>query len=303
MGILHTGKMSSKNFRSGFIVLAGPANVGKSTLLNRLLGFKLSAVTPKPQTTRQNIIAICEGKNYQAVFLDTPGYITAEYKLQKFMVASSLRAIREDADLICLVIDGSTDEHPIQELTFKILQTKLPCFLVINKIDIMPPEKVMDLEMQYKKLLPLREIFAISALTGKGVSDFKNKITRHLPLGEPYYPKGQITDRWERFYASEIIREQIFKLYKQEIPYSCAVEIEEFTERPDKDFIKANIYVERESQKPIIIGKNARAIKNLRETSQKEIEKFLGRKIILSIKVKTALNWRSDTKLLKKLGF
>jgi GTP-binding protein Era len=277
--------------------------VGKSTLLNRLAGFKLSAVTPKPQTTRQNIIAICEGKNYQAVFSDTPGYITAQYKLQKFMVASSLRAIKEDADLICLVIDATTQDNRAKELTYKIKQTNLPCFLVINKIDIITPQTLVDLEIEYKKLLPFKEIFKISALTGEGVSAFKDKIIKYLPSGKPYYPKGQITDRWERFYAGETIREQIFKLYKQEIPYSCAVEIEEFAERPGRDFIKANIYVERESQKPIIIGKNAKAIKTLREKSASEIEKFLGRKIILSLQVKTALNWRNDIKQLKRFGF
>lgn len=289
-----------KNFRSGFIVLAGPANAGKSTLLNRLAGFKLSAVTQKPQTTRQNIIAICESKNYQAVFSDTPGYIAAEYKLQKFMVSSALRAIKEDADVICLVTDTQMPAELKEKLTAQIKQTNLPCFLVINKIDIIPPQVLSDLEMEYKKLLTFKEIFKISALTGEGVSAFKDKIIKYLPTGERYYLKGQITDRWERFYTGEFIREQIFKLYKQEIPYSCAVEIEEFAERPDRDFIQAVLYVERESQKPIIIGKNAGAIKILREESQKEIEKFLDRKIILTIKVKTAPNWRNDIKQLKK---
>ena len=291
-----------ENFKCGFIVLVGPANAGKSTLLNQLAGSKLSIVTPKPQTTRQNIMVMKNTETYQAIFLDTPGYIAPEYQLQKFMVSSSLTAIRQSADVIAFITDEGPDNKINLELVQKIQQTDIPSVLIINKIDKIPPLKVARMEEEYKKIHNFREVFKISALNGTGVRNFLNRIVTYLPEHEPFYPKDQWTDRWERFYAAEFIREQIFHLYKEEIPYSCAVTIEEFKERETNNFIKANLYVERKSQKPIIIGKGAKAIKQLRENAQKEIEKFSGKKTILQIEVKVSPNWRNNAGAIKKLG-
>lgn len=297
--------MDEKHFKSGFAVLTGLPNAGKSTLLNALAGGLLSAVTHKPQTTRQNILAISEGENYQIVFVDTPGFLRPQYKLQQTMADCVDRAVNEEADVVLFMVDATVDYAQNAQLVEKLKKVFCPILLVLNKIDLVKDLTVLEmLEKQVRKDLPIANVFHLSAANGKGVEALKNAVVDVLPVSPAYFPKGQWTDRWERFYAAEFIREQIFRLYQQEIPYSTFVEVEKFTENlGDKNFIRANIHVERESQKPIIIGKGGSMIKKLREHSQKRIEEFLGRKYRVELNVVVSPNWRNDTKLLEQFGY
>ena len=297
--------MDEKNFKSGFAVLAGLPNAGKSTLLNNLAGGLLSAVTHKPQTTRQNILAISEGENYQVVFVDTPGFLKPQYKLQQTMADCVDRAVSEEADVVLFLLDATAPYTQNVKLVEKLKKVFCPIFLVLNKIDLVKqPGVLAQLEEQVKKDLPVKGVFAISAAKGQGIEPLKQAVVPALPTSPAYFPAGQWTDRWERFYAAEFIREQIFQLYQQEIPYSTYVEVEKFTEDLGaKNFIRANIHVERESQKPIIIGKGGSMIKKLRERSQKRIEEFLGRKYRVELNVVVSPNWRNDTDLLEQFGY
>lgn len=297
--------MDEKNFKSGFAVLAGLPNAGKSTLLNRLAGGLLSAVTNKPQTTRQNILAISEGDDYQVVFVDTPGYLDPQYKLQQTMVTSVDRAVGEDADLVIFLVDASSDFSRNAKLVAKLKQVFCPVFLVLNKIDLVQDPAALDaLEARVKQDLRIQQTFRVSASRATGVEELKRAVIAAMPVSPAYFPAGQWTDRWERFYVAEFIREQIFELYKKEIPYSTYVEVEQFTEDlGPKNFIRANIHVERESQKPIIIGKGGSAIAELRKKAQQRITEFLGRPYRLELNVVVTPNWRNDTRMLERFGY
>ena len=293
------------NFKSGFAVMAGLANAGKSTLLNKFAGVDLSPVTHKPQTTRQNILAICEGENYQIVFVDTPGFLYAEYKLQEIMLNSLNQAITQDADLVIFVYDATQPLAKHLPLIIKLKALNCPLFLVINKIDLVPDKDTLNkITNTLLKELQISKIFLVSAKHNKGVKELEKEVVNYIPFNPPYFPKGQLTDRWERFYIAEFIREQIFLQYNQEIPYSTTVEIEKFTEDlGDKNFIRAVIHVEREGQKPIIIGKNGSAIAKLRMAAQERICNFLGQPYRLELKVQVSPSWRSDDKYLRRFGF
>lgn len=297
--------MDEKHFKSGFAVLAGLPNAGKSTLLNQVAGGLLSAVTHKPQTTRQNILAISEGENYQIVFVDTPGFLTPKYKLQQTMADCVDRAVQEEADVVLFLVDATANYDDNAKLVAKLKKVFCPILLVLNKIDLVKDKAVLKtLEEQAKKDLPIKQTFHISAAKGTGVDVLKQAVANYLPTSPAYFPAGQWTDRWERFYAAEFIREQIFLLYQQEIPYSTYVEVEKFTENlGDKNFIRANIHVERESQKPIIIGKGGNSIKQLREKSQKRIEEFLGRKYRVELNVVVSPDWRNNKAKLEEFGY
>ena len=297
--------MDEKNFKSGFAVLAGLPNAGKSTLLNQLAGGLLSAVTHKPQTTRQNILAIDEGEHYQTVYVDTPGFLVPKYKLQQTMADSIDRAVREEADVVLFMLDATADYVHNAKLVEKLKKLYCPIFLVLNKIDLVQDFTVLEaLENCARQDLPIRQTFRISAQKGLGIDKLKQAVAEALPVSPAYFPKGQWTDRWERFYAAEFIREQIFLLYEQEIPYSTYVEIEKFTENlGPKNFIRALIHVERESQKPIIIGKGGSMIAKLRERSQKRIEEFLGKKYRVELSVVVSPDWRNNKQLLEQFGY
>lgn len=297
--------MDEHNFKSGFAVLAGLPNAGKSTLLNQLAGGLLSAVTNKPQTTRQNILAISEGENYQIVFVDTPGFLKPEYKLQQTMADCVNRAVNEEADVVLFLVDATADYASNAKLVEKLKGVFCPVFLVLNKIDLVKAKSILDnLEARVKAELKIVKTFRISAAKGQGTSALLSSVAEVLPVSPAYFPKGQWTDRFERFYAAEFIREQIFLLYQKEIPYSTYVEIEKFTEDlGPKNFIRANIHVERDSQKPIIIGKAGSMIAKLREKSQKRIEQFLGRKYRVELNVVVSPNWRNDTSKLEQFGY
>lgn len=297
--------MDETKFKSGFAVLAGLPNAGKSTLLNQLAGGLLSAVTYKPQTTRQNILAICEGENYQIVFVDTPGFLKPEYKLQQTMVSCVDRAVTEEADVVLFLLDATEDYSLNAALIEKLKQVYCPIFLVLNKIDLVKDPSVLDaLEKQAAADLKIAKKFRISAQKGTNLSALKNAVATALPLSPAYFPPGQWTDRWERFYAAEFIREQIFLLYQREIPYSTFVEVEKFTEDlGNKNFLRAIIHVERESQKPILIGKGGQMIARLRERAQKRVEEFLGRPCRVELNVVVSPGWRNNTTLLEQFGY
>ena len=297
--------MDNTNYKSGFAVLAGLPNAGKSTLLNDFAGGLLSAVTHKPQTTRQNILAIAEGDNYQIVFVDTPGFLKAQYKLQQTMAACVDRAVDEDADVVLFLVDATADFSLNASLIEKLKKVYCPIFLVLNKTDLVKDSSALTaLSERVKQVLPVAKVFCISAAKGIGVEALKKAVAAALPDSPPYFPPGQWTDRWERFYAAEFIREQIFLLYQKEIPYSTYVEIEKFTENlGPKNFIRANIHVERESQKPIIIGKGGCMIAKLRERAQKRVEEFLGRKCRVELNVVVSPDWRNNSQLLEKFGY
>lgn len=297
--------MDEKHFKSGFAVLAGLPNAGKSTLLNKLAGGLLSPVTSKPQTTRQNILAISEGDGYQVVFVDTPGFLQARYKLQQTMVNAVDRAVGEEADLVVFMLDAAAPYDLNAGLVEKLKKVFCPIFLVINKVDLVQDEtRLKELGAAVRKDLPVQRVFHISAMQGQGVDVLKQAVIEAMPVSPAYFPPGQWTDRWERFYAAEFIREQIFLLYKKEIPYSTYVEVEKFTEDlGDKNYIRAIIHVERESQKPIIIGKGGSAIAQLRKNAQKRIEEFLGRKYRLELTVTVTPDWRNNTQMLERFGY
>lgn len=292
------------NFKSGFVVLAGLPNAGKSTLLNAYAGGVLSAVTHKPQTTRQNIMAISDGEDYQITFIDTPGFLTPKYKLQNIMSGALEQAVNEDGDAACLIYDPEQSFAAHENLIRKLAKVTYPVILVFNKTDLVKRADLVNAEAKVKELLDVRSVHYISALKAMGLEELKKDIISALPFSPPYFEKGQWTDRWERFYAAEFVREQIFILYDKEIPYSTQVTIEKFTEDlGDKNYIRAIIHVERESQKPIIIGKGGTAIAKLRQKAQARINDFLGRKYRLELEVRVSPNWRSDSKKLREFGY
>ncbi|NPA68122.1 MAG: GTPase Era [Chlorobi bacterium] len=289
--------------KAAFVNITGNPNVGKSTLMNEFVGEKLSSVTSKSQTTRHNIKGIVNGDNFQLVFSDTPGIIKPGYKLQEAMLKASETALI-DADIILYVTD--VFEKPEKNIDFieKINKAdNIPVILIVNKIDLSSQEEVLKIIQNRQKLIPRAEIFPVSATNKFNVKEVFNRIIELAPEAPPFFPKDQLTDRTERFFVSEIIREKILMRYKKEVPYSVEVEVEEFKETDKIIKIRSIIYVERKSQKGIIIGHLGNAIKHLGTDARKDIEKFLGKKIYLELRVKVAENWRSDDRKLKKFGY
>ena len=293
-----------KNFKSGYVAIIGKPNVGKSTLINDFLGCKLSIVTPKPQTTRKKIMGVLTKEDYQIVFYDTPGIMEPKYELQKYMVKEAYEAI-EDADVILMMAEPF--EPPAEkdkDFFEKLSHLNIPVILAINKVDLVEKDSLIPILSAYNHRFNFAEIVPISALKGTNLDLMLNLVVKYLPEGEPFYPDDYMTDYNERFLASEIIREKVFEFYGEEIPYSTTVEIEEFKEREaGKDFIKAIIFVERDSQKGIIIGENGKAIKRVGVIAREEIEKQTGRKVYLELWVKVMEKWRKDKKKMYKLGY
>ncbi|MDE1889502.1 MAG: GTPase Era [Planctomycetota bacterium] len=294
----------TKTFKSGYVAIVGKPNVGKSTLINDFLGCKLSIVTPKPQTTRKKIMGILTKKDYQIVFYDTPGIMEPRYELQKYMVKEAYDAI-EDADVVLMMaepFEPPTDKD--KEFFEKLSHINIPVILAINKVDLVEKDSLIPILSAYSEQFKFAEIVPISALKGTNLDLIQTLIVKYLPEGEPFYPEDYITDYNERFLASEIIREKVFEFYGEEIPYSTTVDVEEFKERgKDKDFIKAIIYVERKSQKGIIIGESGKAIKRVGVIAREEIEKQIGRKVYLELWVKVMEKWRKDKGKLHRLGY
>lgn len=292
----------AREFRAGYVAIVGKPNVGKSTLMNRFLGRKLSAVTPRPQTTRHRILSILSGKDYQVVFFDTPGLFQPTYKLQELMVKKAYSTF-SDADLILLMVEPF--EFELEEnLLARLRRAGKPTLLAINKIDLVKKESILPLIGAYSEVFDFREIVPVSALSGDGLDLLLQEILKLLPRGEPFYSPNTLTVHPERFFAEEIIREKVFILYGEEIPYSVSVRIDEFKERKGgKDYIRAILYVERDSQKAVLIGKRGEALKKVGELSRSDIESLLGRPVYLELWVKTRKEWRKKEADLKQLGY
>ncbi|MBR3979775.1 MAG: GTPase Era [Bacteroidales bacterium] len=290
-------------FKSGFVNIVGNPNVGKSTLMNELVGERLSIVTSKSQTTRHRILGIVNGEDYQIVFSDTPGVLKPAYKLQESMLKFSESAL-VDADVILYITDTEETAEKNRNFLEKVRQKKdIPVLLVINKIDLIDQEKLVTLVEYWEELLPQAEIIPCSALNKFNVDYIMKRIVALLPEGEPYYETDALTDKPMRFFVSEIIREKILKLYSKEVPYSCEVVVEQYEESAKMIRMRAVINVTRDSQKGIIIGKKGDGIKRLGIESRKDIEAFVGKKVFLELYVKVAKDWRNDEKSLKEYGY
>ncbi len=292
-----------ENYKSGYVSIIGLPNAGKSTLLNALLDIKLSIISARPQTTRKKVLGILSGEDYQVVFIDTPGIISPKYKMQEKLM-EYVDDAAQDADILLFIVDASDKKHPVK-VDFNALNPKhKPIICLINKIDVIQKADILPLMSLYEKAYGFKTIIPISASLQDGLEELREELVKRLPKGLPYYPPDLITDQPERFFVSEIIREKIFQYYKDEIPYSTEVTIEEFKERErGKDYIYAVIYVERMSQKSIIIGKQGAALKAVSTAARKDIEEFLGRKVYLEVKVKVLEKWRKNELKLKRLGY
>ena len=287
--------------KSGFVNIIGKPNAGKSTLMNVLTGERLSIITAKAQTTRHRILGIVNGPEHQLVFSDTPGIVKPGYKLHDSMMKFVHGAL-VDADVILYVADLTEAIEP-NEVMEKVGKTKIPVILALNKVDTVDQATIKERMGQWQALLPQAEIILISALTSLGTEALLNRLIELMPEGEPFYDKDALTDRPERFFVSEIIREKIFNNYQQEIPYSCEVEIEEFKEEPTINRIRAVIVVARENQKGIIIGHKGSMLKKVGTEARIDMEKFLDKKVFLELFVKVKPDWRNDERFLKQHGY
>lgn len=288
--------------KSGFVSIVGSPNVGKSTLMNKLLGEKLSIITSKAQTTRHRIKGILNHEDYQIVFSDTPGVVNAAYELHETMmgyVESSL----VDADVLLFVTDVFEDTMNHKETLDKIKKLEIPIICLINKIDLKSQEDVAERIKYWKEELPNAKILPVSALHNFNVESILDIIFELLPESPPYFDKESISDRPMRFFIAEIIREKIFLNLKKEVPYACQVEVVDYIEEPDLIRIRANIIVERESQKGIIIGAKGQQLKHIGIDSRKDIEKFVGKHVFLETFVKVDKDWRNNQGKLKKYGY
>lgn len=288
--------------RSGFVNIIGNPNVGKSTLMNELVGEKISIITSKSQTTRHRILGIVNGEDFQIVYSDTPGIIKPNYKLQEKMM-EFVSVSFDDADIFLYVTDVVESPEKNVEYIERLSKVKVPVLCLINKIDLATPEQLENLRLFWEVRLPNAKIFEISALNNINVENVFNEVIALLPEGPAWFPKDQLTDKTERFIVSEIIREKIFLNYQKEVPYSCEVAIEEFKESDSLIKIKAVIIVERQSQKGIIIGNKGAAIKKVGTEARLDIEKFFGKKIFLETFVKVEKDWRSNERDLTNFGY
>ncbi len=286
--------------KSGYVALVGKPNVGKSTLLNSLVGRKLSIVTQRPQTTRHRILGIVSGEAHQIIFLDTPGLIKPRYRLQESMMSAARTAI-DEADLVIFMADATRDDPD----TFSLGHiTGRPALLALNKIDLTEEARLAPLVEAYCGLHAFDGVFPVSARTGQGVGRLLDAVLERLPAGPPFYPRDTISEHPERFFVAELIREQIFKQFREEVPYAAQVNIVAFDERGDgKDFIDAEIVVERETQKGILIGKKGAALKKVGVAARAQIEAFLDKPVYLQLHVKVREDWRNRDGFLRSFGY
>jgi len=295
-----------KDFKSGYVAIIGAPNVGKSTLLNRFLGQKTAIVSPRPQTTRNRILGILTQPEYQIIFLDTPGIHKAKNVLGEFMVKAAVDTLRE-VDVVLLTVDAGL--HPVGNDTVLVIEKlhniPTPVILAINKIDLIKKETLLPLIARYKDIYDFKAIVPVSALTGEGMDLLLTDMLTLIPAGVPYYPSDMITDQPERFIAAEIIREKIFLLTGQEIPYATAVIIDEFKKNTEKQIISisATIYVEKDSQKGIVIGKGGSLLKKIGEAARREIEVMVGAKVFLRLWVKVRKGWAKSPEIIKQMGY
>jgi len=302
--------LTEPSSKAGYIAIAGRPNVGKSTLLNALLDFRLSIISPRPQTTRRRIMGILNRPGLQIIFLDTPGIMDARYTFQKVM-SRAIQSSVTDADFLlflCEAKKGSAETKiAVQEelaILKKINPQNKPVILAINKIDLFARDQLLVLLKIYSDLYPFSALVPISALKKDGLNELMSELEKLLPLHPPFYDPDVLTEHPERFFVSEFIREQIFLYFREEVPYSTEVQVTDFVERGrGKDLIQAVIYVERDSQKGIIIGRQGAALKKIGLNARRVIEQFLNREIYLDLSVKVSRNWRKDEIKIKKFGY
>ena len=295
----------AESFKCGYVAIVGRPNVGKSTLLNRLLGQKISIVSPRPQTTRNRILGIQSLPGAQIVYLDTPGIHRSGELFNRAMVRAALRAVKE-ADLILWMVDAEAPETPddllIQE---ELARAKAPILLLINKVDRVAKGLLLPIMDRFRARLPFREIVPISATAGDNVDRLEALLVRDLPAGHPFFPEDQVTDRPERFIIAELVREQAFHLLRQELPYTVAVTVEQVREREGADLVdvEATLYVEKDSQKGIVIGAGGQMLRQIGQGARRGIEALLGRRVNLQLRVKVREAWRKDERALRDLGY
>jgi GTP-binding protein Era len=290
------------NHKAGYVNIIGKPNVGKSTLMNAMVGEKLSIITSRAQTTRHRIHGILNTPDYQVIFSDTPGILDPSYKLQETMLKAARSAL-VDADMLIYLTEIGEKPDPDNAFIQKVAKAKVPVLLVINKIDLSNQEQVRTTMEMWDEILPNAEKIPISALKKFNVDSIFNRILEHLPESPPYYPKDALTDKSERFFVGEMIREKILLHYKQEIPYAVEVEVESFKEDPKLIRIYALIYVERESQKGILIGNEGKALKRVGRESRLDMETFFQKKVFLELRVKVKKDWRSNERFIKNFGY
>lgn len=294
--------METPTHKAGFVNIIGNPNVGKSTLMNAFVGERLSIITSKAQTTRHRILGIVNGENFQVILSDTPGIIKPAYELQSAMM-DFVKSAFEDADVLLYLVELGEKELKDEAFFKKITSAKIPVLLLLNKIDKGNQELVEEQTKLWQEKVPNAEVFAISALENFGVREVFDRIIEHLPESPPFYPKDQLTDKPERFFVNEIIREKILMHYKKEIPYSVEIDTEEFFEEEKIIRMRSVIMVERDSQKGILIGHKGKALKRIGVEARKDLEKFFGKQVHLELYVKVNKNWRSDKKQLKRFGY
>ncbi len=289
--------------KSGFVNIIGNPNVGKSTLMNALVGERLSIITSKAQTTRHRIMGIVDGEDFQIVYSDTPGILKPNYKLQESMM-KFVRGAVADADIVLYVTDTVEEVgERSAEILKRIRDIKVPTIVVINKIDLTTQEALEALVAKWQEILPEAQIIPASAKEGFNIGGIFDTIVGMLPEGEPFYPKDTLTDKTLRFFVSEIIREKILLNYDKEIPYCCEIEIESYKEEPTIDRIAATIYVARDSQKGIVIGHKGERLKKVGQQAREDMEKFLGKKVFLQLFVKVNDDWRNNDRQLRRFGY
>jgi GTPase len=288
--------------KAGFVNIIGNPNVGKSTLMNAFVGEKLSIITSKAQTTRHRILGIVNGEEFQMILSDTPGIIKPAYQLQESMM-SFVKSAFEDADVLIYMVEIGEQELKDEAFFNQIIQAKIPVLLLLNKIDKSNQDELESQVALWTEKVPNAEIFPISALEGFNVAEVFNRIVELLPEAPPFYPKDTLTDKPERFFVNEIIREKILMHYKKEIPYSVEIDTQEFFEEEEIIRMRSVIMVERETQKGIIIGHKGSALKRVGVEARKDLEKFFGKQVHLELYVKVNKNWRSDQRQLKRFGY
>ncbi len=297
--------MIDPKHKAGFVSIVGKPNTGKSTLMNALVGERLSIITSKAQTTRHRIMGIISGDDFQIVYSDTPGIIQPQYELQENMM-TFVKSSLSDADVILWVVELGEKMESDLKLVNDISQLDIPVILIINKIDLAKGTQLQDKLTYWDALITgtsVKEILSVSALNETNIEQVMPSILKYLPQHPAYFPKDSLSNRPEKFFASEIIREKIFQNYKKEVPYACEVIISEFKEEPDIIRIRAEIYVERNSQKGILIGKQGSALKNVGTEARKDMEQFFQKKVFLEQFVKVEKDWRKKREKLKRFGY
>ena len=297
--------MTARPFRAGFVALLGRPNAGKSTLLNTLVGERLAIVSPRPQTTRNRITGIANGKDAQVVFVDTPGLHDARGRLGEFMRGTVERAA-DEVDVICVVVDAAASRGPDPDMLSLVVKAGRPAFCCLNKVDLVHPKsRLLDAIDAWRRAHPFEEILPTSGADGTNCDRLLQLVSRRLPEHPAFFPPETTTDQPETFYVAEVVREKIFQLTHQEIPYAAAVRVEELVERtrPECLYIRAAIFVEQESQKAIVIGSGGSMLKRIGTAARRQLEAFFGIKVFLQLTVSVRRHWRKDERALRELGF